>query len=62
VRKNEGQGNGYGRYCDHNLRRALPRTPPDVAGLLSAGYLTVLTSLGIIIRAGNERRQAPPVR
>lgn len=50
-----GQGNGYGRHCDHNLRGALPRTPPDVAGLLSAGYLTALTSLGIVICAGNER-------
>jgi len=37
----EGQEeNGYGGYCNHNLRRALPCTPPDVAGLLSAGYLT----------------------
>ena len=35
--------NGYGRYCNHNLRRALRRTPPNVAGLLSARYLTVLT-------------------
>ena len=40
VRKNEGQGNGYGRYRNHILRRALPCTPPDVAGLFSAGYLT----------------------
>ena len=32
--------NGYGRYCNHNLRRALRRTPPNVAGLLSARYLT----------------------
>ena len=35
-----GRENGYGRYCTHNLRRTLPRTPPDVAGLLSARYLT----------------------
>jgi hypothetical protein len=40
VRKNEGQGNGYGRHRNHILRRALPCTPPDVAGLFSAGYLT----------------------
>jgi hypothetical protein len=33
----EGQENGHGRYCHHNLRRALPRTPYDVAVLLSAG-------------------------
>jgi hypothetical protein len=32
--------NGYGRYCNHDLRRALPRTPRNVAGLLSTGYLT----------------------
>ena len=44
ARKSEGQENGYGRYCNHNLRRALPRTPRDVAVLLSAGYLTVTAS------------------
>jgi len=43
VRQNEGQENGYGRYCNHNMRRALPRTPRDVAVLFSARYLTVLT-------------------
>ena len=43
MRQNEGQENGYGRYCNHNMRRALPRTPRDVAVLFSARYLTVLT-------------------
>ena len=59
VHKREGQENGYGRYCNHNLRRALPCTPPDVAVLFSAGYLTLLTSFGIVICAGNERCRAP---
>ena len=59
ARKSEGQENGYGRYCNHNLRRALPRTPRDVAVLLSAGYLTVLTQLALIIRAGNKRCRTP---
>lgn len=43
MRKNEGHGNGYSRYRYHILRRALPCTPPNVAGLFSAGFLTVLT-------------------
>jgi len=43
VRQNEGQENGYGRYCNHSMRRTLPRTPRDVAVLFSARYLTVLT-------------------
>jgi hypothetical protein len=55
VHKREGQENGYGRYCNHNLRRALPCTPPDVAVLFSAGYLTLLTP-------GNERRRALQAR
>ena len=39
-----GQGNGYGRYCNHELRRTLPRTPRDVAVVLSAGYLIATRS------------------
>jgi hypothetical protein len=55
----EGQENGYGRNCNHDLRRALPCTPPDVAGLFSAGYLTVLTSFGIVISAGTNVAELP---
>ena len=60
--KSEGQENGYGRYCNHSLRRALPRTPRDVAVLLSAGYLTVLTLLGIVIGAEEKRCRASQAR
>ena len=40
MRTKEEQENGYGRYCNHDLRRDLPRTSRDVAVLLSARYLT----------------------
>ena len=58
VRKSEGQENGYGRYCNHNMRRALPRTPPDVAGLLSARYLTTPPHEARGSCAGTENCQA----
>jgi hypothetical protein len=43
--------NGYSSYCNHNLHRILPRTPPDVADLLSARHLTA-----------PRRREEPPSR
>ena len=50
--------NGYGRYCNHNLRRALSRTPPHVAGLLSARYLTTPPHEARGSCAGTENCQA----
>ena len=54
-----GQGNGYGRHCDHNLRRALSCTPPDVAGLFSTGYLTVPHRSGLSWVRGMTSPRSP---
>jgi hypothetical protein len=62
VRKKEERENGYGRYCNHDLRRDLPRTSRDVAVLLSARYLTGphvardFTGAGKKCRASRARR------
>ena len=60
MRKNEGQGNGYGRHRNHILRRALPCTPPDVAGLFSAGYLTEHRRRGNDDVPGSCETRLPP--
>ena len=56
----QGQGNGYGRYCNHYLHRTLPRTSPDVADLLSARHLTapLLTAFANQVVAAVKNRQA----
>ena len=58
-KKNEEQGNEYGRHCTLNLHRALPRPSPDVAGLFSARYLMAAPcEVRDLSYAGTERRRA----